>query len=92
MSFLPLFYKILQTFGPCLEKLTSTGSVLIMGDFNSPDVNWFSSNKLASMIFSVTLFLNNLSQLVLKPTHSNNNCLDLTFLIILAQLLSHKTH
>lgn len=49
----------------------SCGAVIIMGDFNVPDINWSSlcgsstfSNALGDFIFE-----NNLSQLVLEQTH-----------------------
>ena len=59
--------------------MATSGPVLIMGDFNRPDINWLSltSSSLLSNIFCDFVFDNNLSQLVQEPTHSKNNCLDL---------------
>lgn len=62
-----------------LATMVASGSVLIMGDFNRPDINWLSltSSSLLSDIFCDFVFDNSLTQLVQEPTHSKNNCLDL---------------
>lgn len=50
-----------------------------MGDFNFPDINWFtlSGSSTPSSIFCDFLFDHNLHQLVTSPTHSKGNILDL---------------
>ena len=68
-----------------IKNLTSTSSSsvslnhLIIGDFNSPDINWSTlcapssqSDSLCNTIFSCNLF-----QLVNSPTHVKGNILDL---------------
>ena len=62
-----------------LEHFAATGSVLITGDFNLPDINWstLTSSSSLSHLFCEFVFDNNLTQLVEGPTHCKGNCLDL---------------
>ena len=64
-----------------LESLAITNSILIMGDFNLPDINWStltsSSSSVHSDYFCEFVFDCNLTQLVDGPTHCKGNCLDL---------------
>ncbi|XP_019854575.1 PREDICTED: uncharacterized protein LOC109583601 [Amphimedon queenslandica] len=64
----------------CLNRVVSDTSLsLVIGDFNSPDINWATLS--ASSPFSLSLcdfiFSHNLNQLVLRPTHVRGNILDL---------------
>jgi len=65
---------------PFLSDFMQTeGHKVIMGDFNSPDINW--STLTASSEFSSSLcdiiFQYNFSQLIDLPTHKQGNILDL---------------
>ena len=64
-----------------LESLAITNSILIMGDFNLPDINWStltsSSSSVHSDYFCEFVFDCYLTQLVDGPTHCKGNCLDL---------------
>ena len=53
--------------------------VLILGDFNLPEINWstLSGNSAASDNFCEFIFDSNLTQLVDTPTHTCGNMLDL---------------
>ena len=62
-----------------LSTLSSSTNLIVMGDFNSPDINWAmlcgsspSSNALCEFVFS-----NGLVQLVTEATHIKGNTLDL---------------
>ena len=54
-------------------------SVIILGDFNMPDICWstLTGTSTASNSFCDLLFELNLSQLVKEPTHCKGNILDL---------------
>ena len=62
-----------------LNTLSLTTDTFIVGDFNTPDINWHTLN--ATLPFSQMLcdFIctNNLIQLVTTPTHRQGNTLDL---------------
>ncbi len=62
-----------------LTKIVSLGPTVILGDFNLPDIDWLSlsCSSPLSLTFCDFVFDNNLSQLVLEPTHCKGNCLDL---------------
>ena len=62
-----------------VDSLSEYNQLIIMGDLNSPDINWSTlcgntsfSNSLCNIIFSL-----NLVQLVEKPTHIKGNILDI---------------
>ena len=63
-----------------LEDLISMPNpVVIVGDFNTPDINWMSltgSNHFSNSLCDL-LFEHNLNQLVNYPTHIKENILDL---------------
>ena len=56
-----------------LDSILSNHSVLLLGDFNSPDICW---STLTGQVCKLT-FNHNLSQLVDIPTHNSGNILDL---------------
>ena len=62
-----------------LESIAKTNSILIMGDFNLPDINWstLTSSAVHSDCFCEFVFDCNLTQLVDGSTHCKGNCLDL---------------
>ena len=63
-----------------LTKLaSSTDHVIIVGDFNLPDINWSSLNGTStfSNSFCDFIFDCNLNQLVDSPTHIKGNILDI---------------
>ena len=62
-----------------LENLVTKGPVVLVGDFNLPDINWssLSSQSAVSDEFCDFVFDHNLTQLVEEPTHIKGNCLDL---------------
>ena len=59
--------------------ITSHDHIILVGDFNFPDVNWdtVSGSSLPSESFCDFVFQNNLSQLIRSPTHLKGNILDL---------------
>ena len=64
-----------------LDSIASTSRVIILGDFNLPDISWplltgFSS---ASKALCDLVFRHNLTQLVHFPTHRRGGTLDLIF-------------
>ena len=62
-----------------INSLPKTRDIIILGDFNSPDVDWCSLTGTTSFTqdFCDLLFENNFSQLVTSPTHMLGNLLDL---------------
>lgn len=62
-----------------LAKIISMGPVIILGDFNLPDIDWLtlSCSSPLSSVFCDFVFDNNLTQHILEPTHYLGNCLDL---------------
>ena len=70
-------------FSSCLSALTDIithhENVIILGDFNLPDINWpcLTSHSLSSDALCELIFEHNLTQLILKSTHSKGNILDL---------------
>ena len=60
------------------ELCSSSANVIIAGDFNLPDINWFSLTGM-SFFSNVNLltFDNNLFQHVDSPTHVKGNILDI---------------
>ena len=74
--------QLCEPFFSLLSDLTNKFSpLLIMGDFNLPDINWntLSSTSQLSNVFCDLVFKLNLSQLVDMPTHNQGNILDLIF-------------
>lgn len=59
--------------------ITLRDHIILVGDFNFPDINWdtLSGSSLSSKSFCDFVFQNNLSQLVHSPTHLKGNILDL---------------
>ena len=55
--------------------------IIILGDFNTPDINWdtLTGSSSQSNLFCDLVFHLNLLQLVDKPTHIQGNTLDLIF-------------
>ena len=62
-----------------LSKFTNNNPVLILGDFNFPDINWstLTGHSTNSNSFCDFTFDNSLSQLVSHATHNKGNILDL---------------
>ncbi len=64
-----------------INSLPKTRDIIILGDFNSPDIDWYSLAGTTSFTqdFCDLLFENNFSQLVTSPTHIpvHGNLLDL---------------
>ena len=60
------------------ELCSTTLSVIILGDFNFPDINWetLSGGSQVSNIFCDLVFDNNLTQLIGDPAHVEGNILD----------------
>ena len=67
---------ILQSF---INLLSGRGDLLIVGDFNLPDLNWGTLSALSkqSQALCECVFTNNLIQMVSGPTHKLGNTLDL---------------
>ncbi len=61
------------------DELASRDNLIVMGDFNYPDIDWptRSATSLPSKSFCEKLFELNLDQLVHVPTHVMGNTLDL---------------
>lgn len=72
----PIYYSDLLDY---LRDLISSSPTIIMGDFNSPDINWstLSGSTCFSSSFCDFVFDNNLHQLITSPTHIKGNILDL---------------
>jgi len=73
-----LYYEIL--FNYLIDLVNgNTNPVILLGDFNFPDVDWctLSGSSSKSNKFCDLLFQLNLTQLVDKPTHNLGNILDL---------------
>ena len=62
-----------------LTSLHGTNDIILVGDFNMPDIDWgsLSATSQSSALFCDFVFNNNLSQLIDKPTHNKGNILDL---------------
>ena len=62
-----------------LKSLSTHNHLLIIGDFNMPDINWatLTGATQSSSLFCVFMFEHSLSQLVTDPTHVKGNTLDL---------------
>jgi len=72
------YYEILYNYLIDLV-IGNTNPVILLGDFNFPDVDWctLSGSSSESNKFCDLLFQLNLTQLVDKPTHNLGNILDL---------------
>uniref|UniRef100_A0A1X7SRP6 Endonuclease/exonuclease/phosphatase domain-containing protein n=1 Tax=Amphimedon queenslandica TaxID=400682 RepID=A0A1X7SRP6_AMPQE len=64
-----------------LSDLISTHNVILLGDFNFPNIDWssLSSPSGPSLLFTEFAFRANLSQHITTPTHLGGNILDLLF-------------
>ena len=63
-----------------LSDLTSTSeNIIIVGDFNAPDIEWssLSGTQSQSNLICDFVFNSNLTQLVEEPTHTRGNTLDI---------------
>ena len=62
-----------------IGDMAKASNAIILGDFNCPDVDWVSltADTSKTSIFCDLLYDNNLTQLVLSPTHKGGNTLDL---------------
>lgn len=62
-----------------IEELANIEHLVILGDFNCPDINWqtLSGGSHCSSRLCDLLFDHNLTQLVESPTHAKGNILDL---------------
>jgi hypothetical protein len=63
----------------CLHVIPPNSHLVLVGDFNLPDVDWeqLYGRSPSSNMFCESLFNLNLLQLVLEPTHIHGNTLDL---------------
>ena len=63
----------------CIDSFPSPSHVILLGDFNIPDVDWSTLHAQSppSSMFCDLVFHQNLTQLVDIPTHSCGNTLDL---------------
>ena len=70
------YFSSLLTF---LSDLSNNERVIILGDFNLPDIDWFCLSGCSSLstLFCDFMFDNNLSQLIRQSTHNKGNILDL---------------
>ena len=62
-----------------LKSLPSTCDIIVLGDFNLPDVNWFSYTGTSPVSTSLCNCITTLNfiQFVTEPTHKQGNILDL---------------
>ena len=76
-----------------LSTIASKPHTLILGDFNYPDINWYSlvGQSNVSNAFCDFVYKYNLSQLVKFPTHIKGNTLDLV-LTTSPHLVSNPSH
>ena len=79
-----------------LSDLTSTSeNIIIVGDFNAPDIEWssLSGTQSQSNLICDFVFNSNLTQLVEEPTHTRGNTLDivLTNIDFIYNLQVHKS-
>ena len=65
------------------ELCSSSANVIIAGDFNLPDINWFSLTGMSffAKLFCEFVFDNNLFQHVDSPTHVEGNILDIVLVM-----------
>ena len=80
-----------------LELENETSKIIVVGDFNFPDIDWatFCGSSSISNKFCDLLFQLNLSQLVTQPTHNHGNILDLVITSdedIIQDLTVHPCH
>ena len=59
--------------------MQSDGNVIILGDFNTPDIDWFTLTTESNFSFQLCnlIFQYNYSQVITCPTHDHGNLLDL---------------
>ena len=62
-----------------IHTLPVENDIILVGDFNVPDVNWlsFSANSPFAISLCNALFSRNLIQMISEPTHNHGNLLDL---------------
>jgi len=72
----------------------SPNPVLIVGDFNLPDINWLTFSGITSMSnnFCEFVFEPNLTQPVESPKHSHGNILDLALINSSEQVTHLSVH
>ena len=61
------------------DFMQSEGNVLILGDFNTPDINWSTLTAESGFSFQLCnlIFQHNFTQVITSPTHEHGNLLDL---------------
>ena len=71
--------ETIQDLYSIIGNVATESNVIIMGDFNCPDIDWVSltAETYSSSLLCDVVFDNNLSQLVITPTHVRGNILDL---------------
>ena len=71
--------SVVQSLSCHLSKFQESHNLILLGDFNLPDINWdiLYGNSAAAELFCDMCFEFNLSQLVSCPTHTHGNILDL---------------
>ena len=71
--------SVVQSLSCHLSKFQESHNLILLGDFNLPDINWdiLYGNSAAAELFYDMCFEFNLSQLVSCPTHTHGNILDL---------------
>ena len=69
----------IQSLSCHLSQFPQSCNIILLGDFNLPDVNWniFCGNSLATEEFCDMCFKFNLLQLITHSTHIHDNILDL---------------
>lgn len=74
--------------------MASNDPILILCDFNLPDINWqtLSGNSVASDTFREFIFVTNITKLVDAPTHKHGNILDLVLIICPEHILDLFVH
>ena len=87
-----------EYFSSCLNALSNIMSqhhnVIILGDFNLPDIDWpcLTSHSPFSDSLCDFIFEFNLTQLILTSMHSKGNILDLLFIDIDHLISNLRTH
>ena len=63
----------------CIHSLPDGQDLLVVGDFNLPDINWKTLSGMGThgRDFCDCVFEKNLTQVLLEPTHKLGNTLDL---------------
>ena len=63
----------------CLSSLNTDSNTILLGDFNTPDINWSTLNATSPFSHSICNLTHsaNYIQLISNPTHKHGNILDL---------------